>query len=1093
MRKLIAVVVLFVSAFLCGSAWAQTSKGTIAGDISDPSGVLANASVTAINQDTQETRTVTSGPNGSFRIDAINPGTYTIKVTASGYSESITKDIVVNPSVTTSFNPRLQAGAVSDVVTVEAHSNQINTENGQISAVVSGQEISQLPIFSLNPIELATTVPGVQFVQQGGLSNGFNLEVNGLRPRANNYLIDGQDINDNSIGGQGIQPQIPDAYSNLSILTNAYSSEYGRGGGAVVNLITRSGTNKYHGEVYDIYTGSGLNAKDGQSRLSPDTSKTRFDTHNIGFTVGGPIIKNKLFGFGAATFFRFYGQAQPAPNFLPDADGLAVLKFVGGPNVDLLNKFLLNGAYLNTFSQGSGKLAGDARTLHGRGAGCPNGCVVTMRQFTRPSPAQLNPDSQYVVKVDYTPRQSDTISFRYLHDKGSLSPDFFNFPNTLPGFDTQQGGPSDQGGVVWTHVFSPTLVNEFRVSETRINFSFDATPALKANPLVNSPTIAISGSGLPTFGFNGALPQGRGHDTYQLQDTVSYTRGRQTFRIGADIGRFLNRDFIPFNSRGALTFNSGGTGFGSLDNFVDNFLGVSGSATLSFGSPRADLHVWQTAYFVQDDIKLTPELTVNLGLRYEYQNNPENRLKFPAVDLNNLSAPIDTVSKVKEDKNNFGPRIGLAYAPSNGPRFLADGKTVYRAAGGIFYDVVFTNITDNSQGSAPNATGGTITSTSDRGVADGTGQIANITPVLNPRSSVTSVASNQINPMTYQVNAGFERALPGNLKLAVNYVYTRGEKLFLSRQFNYFGGFGQPRLNPNRGAINLRGNFADSNYNGLVTELTHAFGHGFFVTGTYTYGKALDTGSEVFGLFNAGDRYSQDLGPNGLASEYGRSAYDHTHYGSIAYFWDLPSLHSSNHMADNLLNVFTRHFSISGVTQWQSGQPGTINFAGLDNNGDGDALNGRPTLSNPRAPFASAALDCSFNGGTIGTYCDIASGNMVDPSLEHFLIKRGGFGNVGRDNFVLPGTQVYNVAVQKGIPVSFSKRFESAQVVLRAEAQDIGNHNNVGVLDTNLLDISTDGTTNSYASASHQPSFLDKSSVRIQDGRQLRLWVKFVF
>jgi hypothetical protein len=340
MRKLIAVVVLFVSAFLGGSAWAQTSKGTIAGDISDPSGVLANASVTAINQDTQETRTVTSGPNGSFRIDAINPGTYTVKVAASGYSESVTKNIVVNPSVTTSFNPRLQAGAVSDVVTVEAHSNQINTENGQISSVVSGQEISQLPIFSLNPIELATTVPGVQFVQQGGLSNGFNLEVNGLRPRANNYLIDGQDINDNSIGGQGIQPQIPDAYSNLSILTNAYSSEYGRGGGAVVNLITRSGTNKYHGEVYDIYTGSGLNAKDGQSRLSPDTPKTRFDTHNIGFTVGGPIIKDKLFGFGAATFFRFYGQAQPAPNFLPDANGLAVLNFVGGPNVDLLNKIL---------------------------------------------------------------------------------------------------------------------------------------------------------------------------------------------------------------------------------------------------------------------------------------------------------------------------------------------------------------------------------------------------------------------------------------------------------------------------------------------------------------------------------------------------------------------------------------------------------------------------------------------------------------------------------------------------------------------------------------------------------------------------------
>ena len=589
----------------------------------------------------------------------------------------------------------------STEVEVEANQTTIDTENGVLSGTVSAKELDKIPVFTLNPIELATTVPGVQPVSTPGgqFSNGINIQVNGARPRANNFLMDGQEINDVGIAGQAFQPAIPDIFNTVTVFTNSASAEYGRGGGGIVNLVTKSGTNRYHGSVFERYTGSGLNSIPGDFRGS-DFVKTRFNQHSYGFTAGGRILRDKLFAFGAAQWQRFYGQETPGVNLLPDAAGYATLQTITGAaaaQVQLLDSYLSGGSYLKTDLQYGSSTGSPITKNVGTLPGCPvGGCVVTFAGFQRPNAPESNPDTQWMYRIDYTPWQKDQISFRYLHDRQSLNPDFFNNPNALQGFDTEQGGPTELGEGEWTHVFGPRLLNEFHVSEARLAFTFSPTPETLANPLNSQYTISLAkttgtttaGSlSFPALGPNQNFPQGRKEDLYQFQDTVRFTLGRQSLSVGADIGRIIEIDLVSENRfLGSLGFAAGGSGVTSMGNFLLNQLGPSGTATKTFGKTRVDSHGYRSGIFAEDDIKFGSDFTLNLGLRYDYLSNPENSLQYPGVDPHNVFAPINTVVPIKNDKNNFGPRVGFAYSPHGTLGFLGDGKTSVRGGFGVFYD-----------------------------------------------------------------------------------------------------------------------------------------------------------------------------------------------------------------------------------------------------------------------------------------------------------------------------------------------------------------------------------------------------------------------
>jgi len=1075
-------------------AGAQTSKGIISGTVRDQNGAaIAQASVTVTGQDSGERRTTTTSSGGAFRVDALNPGIYAIHISAPGFSSADVRSLNVQPSVVTSYNAVMQVGRVTETVVVQAGSNGVETENSEIAGTISAQEMTKVPMFTQNPIELVATLPGVMVVDTNlGLANtgisgdGVALVVNGKRPRDNTYMIDGEDVNDVDIAGQAFQPIIEDAFQTVTVLTSVASAEYGRGSGAIVNLVTKSGTNTFHGSAWEMYEGSGLDSLDGVTRQGKPymtNPKARYDIQQPGFTAGGPIFKNKLFVFGGAEWSRFYGNATSGSIELPDAAGYAQLSTIGGPQVALLDSYLSGGAYLTTFKNlSAGQTKPYANQIKiGTRPGCTGGCTVETALFQRPPVAEQNPDTEWLLRADYTLSEKDNFSYRYLHDRLNLTPDLQLNTSGLPGFDGQVGGPSEVGQGTWTHVFTSHLVNEARGSETRVNFLFSPTPNTLANPLSSAYTLVFSGQGfgLQGLGISQNIPQGRSEDLYQLQDTATWVHGRHTVRVGADLGRQIERELVAQEFLGQLTFTKGG-GQSPLDNFLDNFLGASGQATKTFGPTRIDPHDWKMALFGQDDVKLTQSLTLNLGLRYDYITNPENSLPYPAVDINNPFQAINTVVLVQNDKNNFSPRIGFAWNPRGG--WFKDGKTVFHGGFASFYDIDFSNIAINAAQTSPNAPTGLLTQTTGRGLGNATGLLATITPTLKSTDAVESVANNLMNPVTYQYNFGIQRELPWAIKATVNYVGDIGENLYSNQELNYF--VNGARLGPTRGAINIRSNRGASNYNGLQTELARQFSHGLFLEVNYTFSKDLDDASEVFSTYAAPTAYSADLAANDLHADWGPSVWDHRHSASFAYAWTPAGFHASDMAADAVLSALTRHFTISGTTQLLSGPYTTFNFNGIDSNGDGSAQNDRPLVGNPSLPYDTAGADGAYFGPPFkpGTYYDVVTGNPTTPSQEHWLIPvTNGYvpQEVGRNSFLNPGLQYWNLALEKAVPTTWF-HFDRGTLVFRAEAQNFTNHDNTGPLDLNLLDIGT-------------PAYMNRQNAVEAMSRHMQLWAKFTF
>ena len=323
--------VLFILMAFTGLAIAQTSLGTIAGVVTDSQGaVIQNATVTAVSNTTGEKHTTTTNSLGAYRIEAVGLGAYTVSVKAPKFSDLKIEGSVVNASVTTTVNATLKVGVAETVVTVETAGEQLHTEDGAITHTISNVEIASIPIGNLNPISLVLTEPGV--VQPSGresFTNGVGFSVNGTRPRANNFLIEGFDNNDNAIQGQALQVDNLEATKEVSILTNSYTAEFGHGGGSVTNLVYKSGSNTWHGSAFDLIQNSTLDANDASVKINGNPKpKERENTY--GFTVGGPIKHDKIFVFGSIQWDKQRQGATGATLTAPTAAGFAALQSHGG-------------------------------------------------------------------------------------------------------------------------------------------------------------------------------------------------------------------------------------------------------------------------------------------------------------------------------------------------------------------------------------------------------------------------------------------------------------------------------------------------------------------------------------------------------------------------------------------------------------------------------------------------------------------------------------------------------------------------------------------------------------------------------------------
>lgn len=1015
---LIALVLMCLSLSL--SAFAQTSKGFVTGNITDPNGAaITGAEIKITNNTTGVSRETVSSTDGNFRIDAVDPGSYKMVVVQSGFKTVTRDNVIVTSAQTTEVHLQLEVGEQMEVVNVTSGADVIlQTQDGARTNTLSKREITDLPTPALNPESIVFTLPGV--VDPGPLAGGFvqgtEFSVNGLRARANNQLIDGLDNNDNSIAGQSYIPILRDGYSEVAVLQSDYSPEFGRAGGAVVNIVTRSGSNDFHGSAYDVINNSSFNSLSASQRAD-GTRKPVVVENTFGFSVGGPVKKDKLFFFG--TYQRdLVRSVTDATVRVPTASGFNTLRslFPAGSNPNL-------DRYLNVVGNLRGQRELSSVTL---GGGRPD---IDFGETTVTS-SQPVTDDQFLSRIDWTPTQKDSLAFRYLFDRQRFNnqfPTVASGGSPFPGFEIDVPSLGQNFFFNYTRNISTKLINEARFGYGRFRADFAPRDLQGAD---NGPLFIFSGAGLgqgiTSVGLPSGFPQGRLFNNYQIQDTLSLTAGNHTFRFGADLNIQRATQSIPFNSRGILTFAGGGE-FNAFGNFVDQFSGRGqGGASIQFGDPVIVPNAFYQNYFINDSWRVKDNLTINVGLRYENYGTPFNAIPFPAFA--GFDQPVETVARQRRDNNNFAPRFSFAYQPRVLQALFGKEKSVIRGGFAVNYDFFFNNILSNTAASVPNTFGVTNfgaslpAATDPRGIANfGSGSLP-ATGTPDPFATINTIPTNLVNPQTYVYNLGIERQLPFNFIADVAYVGSRGTRLFINEQLNPgIGGFDTLiRQFPNRGSVIARTNGGDSTYNSLQARLDRGFQNGLLLRFAYTFSKAIDNvNSEVF-VTTGGSSVGSN--PFDRTVDRSRASFDVPHRFVATFIYDIPALakHGPGH-------ALLGGYSISGTYRLQSGNVQTPFVGGIDLNGDGSAFNDRPVISNPNAPANSVAFSNfiaqNFISGAISPtgFSDL-NGNPVNPADVRFLVSESIRTNVaGRNILRGPRQNRLDLSVTKKIELGFTR------------------------------------------------------------------------
>jgi len=699
-------------------ASAQATAGGIRGVVTDVNGaVLPNAPVVATNVATGVEYKATATGEGVYAIPRIPPGHYNITVEVQGFKKGEYKEIEVAVGRDAVVDVKLEPGALSDTVTVTASSDVlIEKDTAQISARFSGRTITDLPInvagSGLDRIALA--MPGITSgIGANVNSNGTQISANGNRTRANNFTIDGVDNNDLSIGGPNYFVRNKDLVQEYQVVTNNFSAEYGRNAGAIVNIVSKQGTKAFHGAVTWYHqdnkifnTLTNLERRSGQLNPSPNLVNI-FD-----YAVGGPVIIPHLFNGREKLFFFTAGEIRRNPglfdsrtsSYAPTPAGIALLKSSFPTNAAI--QYYANNSAL---AIGTPEIRADVPqtsiTL--------NGVVIPMAAVRRVQPQPDN-RKEFNQRVDYNMTTNNRIWGRWFYQN---TPGI-NFGLGVDGFSYNQPSKSVQLGGGWTDNVSSHAVNEFRFNYSKLDVIFGGGCEAATPGCVPEPTKIDQALTNLTFNFQAAnggtvlnvgpatnLPQGRIVQAYQFTDNYDWTIGRHQLKIGADIRRLLNQ--APF-----LPFVNGQFIFSTAAQLATN---TPGSLNVALGPASLKYTEWDKFFYVQDDWRIKPNLTLNLGLRYENTGQPINLLNDitaareadPAKAFWRQSVPIEgrIVPRTPTDKNNWAPRFGLVYTPQFKSGILSKifgpDDTIIRGGYGISYDAAFYNLMLNISTSSP--------------------------------------------------------------------------------------------------------------------------------------------------------------------------------------------------------------------------------------------------------------------------------------------------------------------------------------------------------------------------------------------------------
>lgn len=1078
----------------------QGQTGTVSGVVMDQSeAVVPGAKVTLTNTQTGVSRELTSNEQGYFYFDRVQPGEYTVSIAAEGFKKREVTSLDVRVAKNTDIGlQRLEVGAVADTVQVEAGTAPlVETQSAQITSSLSGKQVTALKqgFGGLDTVALLTpgVVPGMGNIN----SNGMQVAANGQRSRSTQFMIDGHQMNDITIGGPSVFFNNLDSVAEYQVVTNQFSAEYGRNLGASVNIITKGGTNDFHGALRWEYRGAALNSKTSlQSKNSLE--KPVLVDNRWSANVAGPVFRDRLF-----FTFGYTGREQPGGFSDVGVSSTRVLTPAGittltaaYPNSVPLQIYAANGPFAIPDGNPTCVPGTTALLTLGGASNGPGGVVtgpsvagVEACEIQRTIPGSTA-EREYSTRIDWVTSRH-TLTGRWLKRDNT-----FCCSGGRDGYFIDIPDKQRTIGITHTYTITPNLLNNFKFSWGSFDVQFEGGNTSPISQVQSNLTNFSMPSGFLSFGLATNLPQNRLLDTFQYVNTLSYNHGRHFMKVGAEFHRNLTTlFFLPFIN-GSFAFSSS-----TLNDFLNN---TPSGVNFAAGNGSFEPREFDQFYFFQDDWKLTPNFTINIGARYEHNGQPINqavdeifeRESNPATAfwLQTVPLPERTLPRQPNDNNNIAPRIGFAWNPQWNNFITGNGQMTIRGGYGIAYELAFYNILLNMTTAAPRvfsfsltcpAAGSTCTAIPVPAGGTGT-DVAAVVPVplntVDPRTLFQSSLSPDFhNPYGQNWSLGIQREIGRSQVMEVRYVGTNGVSLFQSvninpRFVNQFANFpgtvpagfvpcpaapattpptpnppGVGRIDCTRGPIRERRNSGFSNYNSLQVRYdVRNFKNQLTAGASYAWSKGIDNVSEIFGFAGDGSVAFSENPFNFTSAERGVSNQSLKYTMTMHYIWDMPWFRSQSGILGKVLGGW----SVSGITTLLSGRPWTPTQRLGNNRGCGEDSgfnnpfvgNGfttcRPFLSNPSAPINTVGF---FDAAGV-LHLGSATGAPVTPADVRFIFNDNNaitffspsnpFG-IGRNNFEGDGVVNFDIAVDKRVKVT-----ERIAVRYRMSMVNAFNHRN---------------------------------------------------
>jgi len=1031
--RLIALLVLSFG-MLSALASAQTFRGAIVGTVKDPNGaVITGANITVKSLDTGLERTTTTDSDGNYSVQELPIGRYSVTVQQTGFAVSRVTEINVEVADQHRVDVALQLTR-SDTIDVTANVAQVETTTNTLGGSISGKQVVDLPVNGRDFTKFLVLAPGATGDPSGATDSpgSFGLfSANGSRGRSNNYLLDGTDMNDayrnlpaiNEAGVFGTPATIlpVESIAEVAVLSN-YQAEFGRNSGATVNIVTKSGTNDIHGSVFEFFRNSALDARNYFNPKSD--SQTAFRNNQFGFSVGGPIIKNKTFWF-----VNYEGQRERvglnSVARVPDPAELAALAATLGQPVNPVISALLARHPWPTPNHPVPLFSTE-----------PNLFVTT--------PA-LNDVDSLIGKIDHSFNEHNQITGRYYFgDSDQSFPLAILAGNVLPGYNTVTPTRVQVVSLSYLKIFSSTKVNEARFGYNRFVQSFfpednnfdPRTIGLNTGvtnsrdfglPFIRIRNDPVFGSSIASVGSTLSVPRGRVDTNWQLLDNFSWKLTKHDLKFGYEYRRTFVNAFFDAGYRSRLDFDS-------LSEFLKGNL--SGSSRSARGDSQRGTFQNSNGGYAQDSFRFNSRLTINAGVRYDYYGvigEERNRLSNFDPTKGLIFVGTNGLDRLyNRDWNNFSPRLGLAWD------LTGKSKTVVRAGWGVFYDsysqdffvgqLPFNTFNPgpayNPGGTSPILFSFTATPTIQSGV-----------PIFSnfSDSDVFAVDRHSRTPYVQNFNLNVQHELFKNGVFQVSYVGSRGTKLFRYRDINqpvnpavstarpFDNGPFAPSGNPFF-YVNLLETSASSSYNGLQTSFTLRDKHGFSTQVNYTFSHSIDNASDGQDYVANATQPDNSFRPD---RERANSNFDARHRFVWTFTYELPNFFESH-------PAIGKGWQFNGILTLRSGSPFNVNLFD-DYNGTGEFFPRPDLVGDPYA--GTSAPDKFLNLSAFKVPCTLdpagdGSAASCIPGTQHF-------GNLGRNSLIGPNYKNFDFSIFKTTKIN-----DRVSMQFRAELFNVFNHPN---------------------------------------------------